>query len=298
MKKLVKKLAIGISTVVGVGAIAATPAHAGSLTGVTLGGTAPNDYFVYDVSGNFTIPVASTLPNVQKVLDGNATNPTGNVELAASSEQLGFNFFNNTSISGQIGGKSLTLSSLNAIDWFGATLNTTYGANTFATKWFNSFLAQAGQASVVGTPLANQAFNTFLGIGGFQRTSDPNISYVHQDDASNEIKIGLAGHFDLKAYYVNEGGLFAQFAALLPDKFQASEVVKYTYNGKTDYLYSFFATDSGLRELNKANDHNGNYEVTIPGVPPAKTPEPSLMLGVLGVVGMFAAQRKLKKVSS
>jgi hypothetical protein len=80
---------------------------------------------------------------------------------------------------------------------------------------------------------------------------------------------------------------------------QASELVKYNYdNTGFDYLFSFKATKSGLTDIRDGISHSGNYEVTIPGVPPAKTPEPSLMLGVLGVVGMFAAQRKLKKVSS
>ncbi|ADI63312.1 hypothetical protein [Trichormus azollae] len=33
------------------------------------------------------------------------------------------------------------------------------------------------------------------------------------------------------------------------------------------------------------------------GVPPTKVPKPSVMLGVFGVDGIVAAQRKLKKVS-
>jgi hypothetical protein len=299
MNQLLKKLAISASLAVGVTAIATNPAQAGTLTGVTIGGTDATNYYVYDVSGNNTVLVPSNLTNVQKVLDGNAASPTGNVELAANSELSSFNFLKNTTLSGQIGGKALTLSSLTATDWFGATLNTSYGANTLATKWFNDFLVKAGKGNIVGTSTAASAFNLFGQLRGFQRTSDPNISYVNQDDATGEIKIGLAGHFDLKAYYSQPNSGFATLAALLPNGFQASEVVKYTYNGKTDFLYSFFATSSGLT-ANVGTDrlsHSGNYEVTIPGVPPAKTPEPSVMLGVLGVAGMFAAQRKLRKVS-
>jgi hypothetical protein len=299
MKQLLKKLAIGASLAVGVTAIATNPAHAGTLTNVTVGGTAPTNYYVYDVSGNNTVQVPSNLTNVQKVLDGNAASPTGNVELAANSELSSFNFLSNTSLTGSIGGKSLTLSSLTATDWFGTTLNTTYGANTLATKWFNDFLVKAGKGSLVGTSTAASAFGLFGQLRGFQRTSDPNISYVNQDDGTGEIKIGLAGHFDLKAYYSQPSSGFATFAALLPNGFQASEVVKYTYNGQTDFLYSFSATPSGLTASVGTDtlSHSGNYEVIIPGVPPAKTPEPSVMLGVLGVVGMFAAQRKLRKVS-
>ena len=87
---------------------------------------------------------------------------------------------------------------------------------------------------------------------------------------------------------------------LLKNGFQASEVVKVTYNGKTNLLYSFSATESGLSNNRLGADgksHSGNYEVTIQGVPPAAVPEPSVMLGLSGVAGVFATQRKLKKAS-
>lgn len=301
MKTTFQKLVISASMVIGVSALATIPAQAGTLTGASIGGTAASDYLVYDVSGNSTVLVSNTQTNVQKVLDGNAANPTGNVELRASSEQPGFdnNAFNkNTSLTGQIGGQSITLSSLTATDWFstGSGLSTSYGANNFANTWFNQFYDAAGLgASFIPR---SQAFTAFLGINGFQRSSDPNISYVNQNDTTGDIKIGLAGHLNLKTYYAP---LSASFSNLLKDGFQASEVVKVTYNGKTNLLYSFSATDSGLsNNLGLGADgksHSGNYEVTIQGVPPAAVPEPSVMLGLLGVAGVFATQRKLKKAS-
>ncbi|WP_413200001.1 NF038130 family PEP-CTERM protein, partial [Nostoc piscinale] len=79
------------------------------------------------------------------------------------------------------------------------------------------------------------------------------------------------------------------------------EIVKYTYNGQTDYLFSFLATDSGLTEKSDGISHSGNYEVTFQGLVPIKpsqsVPEPSVVLGILGVAGIVATQRKLKKVS-
>ncbi|WP_392479635.1 NF038130 family PEP-CTERM protein [Nostoc sp. C110] len=298
MKMTFQKLVIGASMAIGVSAIATVPAQAGTLTGATIGGTEASDYLVYDVQGNSTISVDKTSANVQKVLDGNAANPTGNVELRASSEAAGFDFNKNTTLTGQIGGQSITLSSLTATDWFstGSGLSTSYGANNFANTWFNQFYDAAGLgASFIPR---SQAFTAFLGINGFQRSSDPNISYVNQNDTTGDIKIGLAGHYNLKDYYAP---LLGNLGNLLKNGFQASEVVKVTYNGKTNLLYSFSATESGLSNNSgpgaDGKSHSGNYEVTIQGVPPAAVPEPSVMLGLLGVAGVFATQRKLKKAS-
>ncbi|MFM2060864.1 MAG: hypothetical protein RLZZ507_534 [Cyanobacteriota bacterium] len=296
MKNSFATFVISASMAMGMGAVAANPAQAGSLTGITIGGTAASDYLVYGSDGTNTFLVPNTPGNVAAALTGDAGNPTGNVELRASSEQLsGFDFNNNTTLSGQIGGQDITLSSLTFADWFSTDsgINTSYGANNLANRWFNDFWVAAGQVTDDG--LQATAFNTFLGINGFQRTSDPNISYVNQDHNTGLIRIGLAGHLNLKAAYLQSG--FSTFAQLLPDGFQASEVVKYTYNGVTDYLYSFTATNSGLVSDDGTNSHNGNYEVTIQGVPTAKTPEPSVVLGMLGVAGIVAAQRKLKKAA-
>ncbi|WP_334781844.1 NF038130 family PEP-CTERM protein [Nostoc sp.] len=317
MKMTFQKLVIGASMAIGVSALATVPAQAGTLTGASIGGTAASDYSVYDVQGNSTILLDNTSKsaNVQKVLDGNAANPTGNVELRASSEQANFDFTKNTSLTGQIGGQSITLSSLTSADWFSTASgsSTAYGVNNLANTWFSQFYDAAGLAAnestiklALGLPsftpssyIREQAYNAFFGIGGFQRSSDPNISYVNQNDTTGDIKIGLAGHLNLKTYYAPLLGTFGNF---LKDGFQASEVVKVTYNGKTDFLYSFSATDSGLtNSLGVGADgvsHSGNYEVSIKGVvPPAAVPEPSIILGLLGVAGVFVTQRKFKKVS-
>jgi hypothetical protein len=306
------KLLIGASMAIGMGALAANPVQAGTLTGISVGGSAASDYHVYGSDGTNTVKINNpTAADLQNALTGNAASPTGNVELRASSEQAGFNateFAKNTTLEGQIGGKDITLSSLTASDW--ATVNYKDTGKTFGEFWFNQFYNAAGLSgkenaikSALGLPnitpnsaIPNLVFNVFKAIGGLERSSDPNISYVNQDDTTGLIKIGLAGHLDLKAAYLASN--YGIFASLLPNGFQASEVVKYTYNGVNDYLYSFQATTSGLTDIADGVSHNGNYEVTIDGVPPTTVPEPSVMLGVLGVAGVFAAQRKLKKVST
>ncbi|MCC5646572.1 NF038130 family PEP-CTERM protein [Nostoc sp. CHAB 5824] len=291
MKMTFQKLVIGASMAIGV-SVVTVPAQAGTLTGASIGGTAASDYLVYDSNATNTFLVTNSSANVQKVLSGNAANPTGNVELAASSEKAGFNFTKNTTLTGTIGSKTLTLSSLTSDDWFGVgKTTTTYGLNNLANNWFKQVLSSNNITSNLlgGLGYTQQSlFSKFLLSGGFQRFSDPNISYVNQDDTSGLISIGLAGHYNAAPLLGLPSNLF---------KLQASEIVKYTYDGKTDYLYSFKASQSGLVEKSDGISHSGNYQVTIQGVPPAAVPEPSITLGLLGVAGVFATQRKFKKAS-
>lgn len=177
MRKITNKILIGASIAVSLGAIASAPAQAGSLTNATIGGTAASDYYVYDVNGNNTVKVDSNSANVNKVLNGNATNPTGNVELRASSEKAGFDFTKNTSLSGTIGGRNITLSSLTASDW---TAN-------FTKTWLTSALVSNNLA--IAVPQVDFLSNIFTNYGGQQRFSDPNISYVNQNDTTGEISI-------------------------------------------------------------------------------------------------------------
>lgn len=294
--------------VIGASAIASVPAHAASLTGASIGGSNVNDYYIYDVNANNqTFRVQNNSMNLQKVLGGNATNPTGNVELAASSETQGFDFTKNTALTGQIGGKNITLSSLTASDW-----NSSVGSGlTFAQKWFNDALTANGFGSIIGSSstqvqgIYNAAFGQFNTTGGRQRFSDPNISYVNQDDNTGEIKIGLAGHFDATTLLF--AGLTPQQQGLVntfrtkTGSIQASEIVKVSYNGgPSQLLYSFNATRSGLVAADDNRSHNGNYEVKFQGVRPTPqaVPEPSVMLGVLGVAGVYGVRRKLKKVQA
>jgi hypothetical protein len=201
-----------------------------------------------------------------------------------------------------------------------SAIATLYNQGNLATQWFNKTL------STYGFTATQTLFNSFLLAGGFQRFSDANISYVNQNDTTGIINIGLAGHFDA-----------ATLLGLSPNPnnpLQASELVKVTYDGATPtFLYSYKATSSGLDSNNVNSSHNGIYEVTIPGVAPAiltqssavislaplnqsptlvfqssppailpptpaTTPEPSVFLSVLGVAGIVAAQRHLKKVAA
>ncbi|MEP0870072.1 NF038130 family PEP-CTERM protein [Trichocoleus desertorum AS-A10] len=322
MVKSIKRLIVGASVFATVSAIANAPTFAASIVNATVGGNA--SFLTYTVIGGQT--VVDPTNNVQAALDGDSSAPGGNVELFSNSEAgslyssagatsaqkltafnnfLGYNEVK--TLDGQLNGKNISLSSLTAVDWLGAsnvtTLQTALGSNTtaiqksaaiaslynssnLATTWFNTTLTQYGMA-----PNQN-LFSTFLLAGGLQRFSDPNISYVNQDDQTGLIKIGLAGHF-------NAAPLLG-----LPGTIQASELVKVSYNGQASrYLRSYQATKSGLISKDGTNSHTGNYEVSLQGeLPPKSTPEsvpePSLALGLFSLGGLFAAKRKLTKQAS
>jgi hypothetical protein len=283
--------------------IAIAPAHADSIKNATIGGTAATttDYILYD--SNATQTFANPNANLQTILGGTAANPTGNVELAAKSEQAGFDFTKNTSLDGTIGGHAISISSLTASDW-----SSSYKDTTFGQYWFNSALTANGFGSMVGTT-STSLFNMFKNNGGLQRFSDPNVSYVNQD-TNNVINIGLAGHYDASSLFtksidqylantaltsLQRSGMMLVKTQLSGKVLQASEVVKTTYNGKTDFGFSFKATHSGLVEKSDGISHNGNYVISLQGIEPVKkrVPEPSIVLGLVGLGGL--AVRKLRR---
>ena len=306
MKTILKSLSVGVLSLASLGALS-TPAIAASLTGATIGGSAPNDYLVYDANATNTFVVPSTFANVQTVLSGNAANPTGNVELRAASEQVGFDFTKNTTLSGAIAGKSLTLSSLTASDW--ATTDYNGSGKTFGRYWFDSALAQALTFNNVplpvnfGNTVNNLLFNAFVANKGFERFSDPNISYVNQS-ADGVVAIGLAGHYNALSVLFNSNTINALPPLVQPVVqavisrqnllAQVSEVVKYSYDGgnQTGYLYSFKATPSNLVALDDGRSHSGNYEVTFQGAKPVPVPAGFVGIALAGAIGGRMIKRR------
>ncbi|NEO21899.1 MAG: PEP-CTERM sorting domain-containing protein [Moorea sp. SIO4A1] len=286
------KMWLGASILAGMSAIATTPAVAGSLTGATLIGS---DYLKIASDGMYT--QIDDTASLSTILQGDASDPGGNVELFASSETLSLSDFVThtevTSLTGQIGGKDITLSSLTFADWF----TDVGGGIRLAQKWFSDALTANGLVSLIGSGLDNLLYGQFLANGGLQRFSDPNISYVNQDDTTGQITIGLAGHFNARDMLAEI--ITPAFAGFLPPSIQASEMVKVEYDGKTQYLYGFEATDSGLVSLDDNNDytysHTGNYQLAFGGsLPPhlsnpQDVPESSTVLGLIALGGLFTA---------
>ncbi|HEY9301890.1 MAG TPA: NF038130 family PEP-CTERM protein [Phormidium sp.] len=326
MVKLIRPLLVGASVCLGINAIG-NPAFAGNLTNTTVDGAAP--YITYDANSTntFLVPNSGTAQgwaNERKVLGGNSSSPTGNIELFSNSETLSNAAFQQytgvTNLKGQIGGQNITLSSLTLADWL-APVTTTKSGNTYTSAnggtktlgqgWFEGILTANGFGSMVGTSSGSLLFNTFQQYSGFQRFSDPNVSYVNQDDQTGLIRIGLAGHMNATPLLLQSFSAFlsdttatsladrqakALITNLLPSlsnkAIQASELIKYSYNGKTGYLYSYNGTQSGLVEQKDGVSHSGNYEVTIAGIPPKAVPEPSMMIGIFSIGGLLIAGRK------
>lgn len=244
------------------------------------------------------------------LLSGNSVAPGGNVELYDGTDGLPLldpNWRLAATLEADFDGHIVTFSSITFDDWFGTgggATDTSFGASNLANQWFADALTAYGAsirplAATFGFTTDEAIYNAFLvgvnvpgGISiplvpssyGFQRISDPNVAYVNKDLLNHKIVFGLAGQ-------QNAGDIFpagSPYQILLQNAF-ASEVVKVTHDGVSEYFYSFSQpTDSG--QVNKdGNSHTGNFEFMIDV---AKVPEPSGLALVLAVVCGLAGVRR------
>jgi hypothetical protein len=255
-------LALGASLLAGImtaPAMAATYSTSGDTT-----------LFNSDGTNTFLDPGAS----LADVLDGDSSAPGGNVELNDGAAGVDLFAPANTLTANLDSGRVVNFSSLTFDDWF--------GSGDLFTAWSADATATYGAAYT-------SAFNMAAGaLGGAQnaaaalasRLSDPNIAYVNESDAG--VTFGLAAHSDAGNINPLLAGLFA------------SEVVKVTLNGVTDYYYSFAQpTDSGQTSLDGTKSHEGNYEFFIEDPKENESvPEPATLLGLLAVGGVFAASKR------
>lgn len=257
------------------------PAMAASLTNPTIGGA--GDVWFYDYSGGQTFRNDSA--SLDSLLQGDASNPMGNVELFPTSETAGFSG-GVTSLSGTLNGTKITLESLTAADW-----------DVFGQRWFTEFLNES--LNPTGQYVRSQTndsslYAQFVANGGREVFSDPNISYVNQDDTTGEVRIGLAGHFNAHDRITTA---IPMLEGRLNPIVQASEIVKVTYGeGLAQYFWSFSATASGITEKSDGVSHSGNYEVSFQGdLPPAQAvPEPASVVSLIALGGLaVAAKRKV-----
>ncbi|MCT7985152.1 NF038130 family PEP-CTERM protein [Laspinema sp. A4] len=300
MTGFINKLAVATSIAVGMSAIGSAPAFAGTLTNPQFGGTAATNALSYCSNGTSTFTGPTCTDSLSTILSGNSSAPGGNIELAATSEKAGFDFTKNTALTGTIGGKDIVISSLTAADWESDMDN---NGKSLLSEWLDAAFA-ANQVTISNNTIKAAVETAFKNNNGRQRFSDPNISYVNQDNGTGEISIGLAGHYNASTILKEAMGSTTMFgvrlADLVPASVQASELVKVIYNnGPAKYLYSFAATASGQANTSGTGadgiSHNGNYEVKLAGVPvPPVTsvPEPSTMLALMAVGGLFATAKR------
>ena len=288
MTNVMKQLFLGASVAVGLSATAFVTPAAANPTYSTSGPGVLN--YCSDGINTFSDGQGgmSCTDSLETILSGNNSAPGGNVELYDGTDLLPLSdpaWNQRATLEADFGNDHIiTFSSLTFGDWFSG--DTSYGADNLANQWFGDLLNSA-----LGTEVRNRGasqglntdaaiFSAFLGMGGFQRLSDPNVAYVIKDD--NKVTFGLAGHQDAGAINPLLTGLFA------------SEVVKVTKDGESEFFYSFLPpTDSG--QVNKDGfSHNGNYEFMLvwEDDPSTDTPEPATILGLLAVGGAVVASRR------
>lgn len=319
MKNAVQSLLIGASLALGWGTSITAPAFAGTLTGASVSGT----HLTYGVVGSNTVKVANTATNWQTSLDG-----LGNIELGGNTSNPNTaDFTNAITLTGEVDGFDVVISSLTASDWFGAGNTTTsYGNDDLANLWFDAAFAAYGITDIgiqeavgaaayqktwsltknvtLSQAAANQAmttapttanlFNRFLTSGGFERFSDPNVQSV-ASNAQGGLDIVLAGHYDATPQlfsYLNSTEL-AVMAKLIGGPVQASELVKVSYKGESYYQFGFSASKSGVVDPLDKVSHTGNYTLTqtVP-IETETVPEPSLLLGLVAVGGAIASTKR------
>ncbi|MEM6853829.1 MAG: NF038130 family PEP-CTERM protein [Planctomycetota bacterium] len=224
--------------------------------------------------------------SLSTLLSGNSAAPGGNVEIGGNdAESVPFASFPGvgaSTLTADFGGTVFTFSSLTYTDWFGVSgggTSTAFGANNLANQWFADALTAYGptvrdRALQADANLDTDAeiFAAFAVSGGFQRISDPNLAYVNFDGTTN-LTFGLAGNQDA-------GNVDPIFTGLF-----ASEAVRVTGPGGTQFFYSLSApTDSAQVNLD-GQSHNANFEFVY------VVPEPT-SLALLGLTGLLVARRK------
>ncbi len=311
-----------------VGGLLTSGALAGTVSLVDSPITGPSsaDFAAWKVSGlNLTLdnstPLSTILQGGPAVVLGD-TNPQGNVELFASSETGAFAStlsggafatHSSVSISGSLQSVPISFRSLNGNDWFTTSLSTydtSYAGpsnnDTLARKWFNDFVTTYNVEGVLLGALVAPAtidsertniYNALLGTGGFQRISDPNISYAIQDDVTEVVSVGLAGtqsflKSQILAYVAltpsltpTQKGIIT--AAITPMDIDASELVMINYNGVESPYYSFVAQSVGLATNDSTESYDQNFNITFTGIP-----EPaSLSVLAMGAIGLMRRRR-------
>lgn len=283
-------------------------------------GTRSVDWWIYEPDGSGTLLVRTdTDPSSEPIdaLQGNASAPTGNLELFANSFMPPFDdqsasgaFATQTPIvvSGVAGPQSYTVRSLNGNDWYmdgSGIYNLAFGADNLANQWWGGFVNEmlshsdaTQQAFLLGNQ--TQLFNLWRDSGGFKELSDANISYLFFDDTSG-FTIGLAGflngtpvmrermHDVVYDYFAQTNppavaeALTQTYLNQIPEDINFSEVV--VMNGNP--VWTFDGTPSGL--TTDDGSYTGNFEIA--GIP--AVPEPSgVMLLASSALLAFMRRRR------
>ena len=314
----IKSFLIVTSMAAGMSTIAAVPAQA---TLQTLDqnsvqfkdfttGQSTTSFRTYSGGSKGTFSTSSAADAIKALTD---TDVTSNVELGGDTNTLNSD---NIGFTGTLGGHSVSVMGVTAADW-----------KVFGSEWLDGFLnAYNGKAGItvagnsvtvasipkIGsfTESKTDLLNSLIADGGLPSSGDPNIGSLTIDN-TGQIQLGLVGFYDLSvpyldptkaAHYATVNPVWDTLLQIEAGKFsaskvplQASEIAKVIVDGQTTYAYSFAATQSGITASDDHTSYTGIYKWTAPSTSASKVPEPSVLLGLIGVAGILVNKRKLLK---
>ncbi|MDJ1171499.1 NF038130 family PEP-CTERM protein [Roseofilum sp. BLCC_M154] len=300
MFNTMKKIAMGASVVAGVSVLGA-PAFAGTLTGVSTTG----DVRVFEQINAGEVELSGSNGSAA-IID--ALGSAGSVEL---DDNIDYGWGNETAstLTANFTDGSIMFGSVGQADWLGS----------LGTDWtngiYNTYDAQFGQLGISSGSDLLMAIKYDPQLSGknvFQRLSDPNIQSVTSNNG--EFSFELAGHDTFASgLQIKEPKLAEYMAAgkmedfekdmgqyLLFNSMKASEVVKYSLDGGTnwEYAYSFGENSyaSGVVDAGDNFSFTRNFQFTVgtPNPDPVDVPEPSALLGLAAIGGLVAAAKRRK----
>ncbi|NEP90764.1 MAG: PEP-CTERM sorting domain-containing protein [Okeania sp. SIO2C2] len=277
MAGLVRKFLASASVVAGMSAVFGAPAMAVGFTAI---GT---DLILREQVGT-GFEVTDDLTQLNSILQGDSSNPGGNVELGSS--DTGGNPLAGVEADNIQGGTAtftnVTEDIYNTQDWRDTT-----GKAWFSDAWEQAVEKNSGASPLISAANEEMFYGIFVGQGGLDMITDPNISYINE--VGDDVVVGLAGHLNLADRF-----RFNSFLAAALEGVQMSEIFAYDINGVTGYGWSNSATASGLVD-NDGFSFSGNYEVVIEGgggILSEDVPEPSTILGLMAIGGLAAATKR------
>ncbi|MEM1171374.1 MAG: NF038130 family PEP-CTERM protein [Cyanobacteria bacterium P01_H01_bin.35] len=282
MAGLVKKFLASASVVAGMSAVFGAPAMAATFSPI---GT---DMILREQVGT-GFQVTNDLTKLNSILGGDSSNPGGNVELGSS--DTGGNPLAGVQAE-NLQGATATFTNVTEDIYNDFTWQQTVGKAWFSDAWGQAVEKNSGANFLVSAANEALAYGIFVGQGGLNMITDPNISYINE--VGDDIVVGLAGHFNLADRF-----RFNPFLAVALEGVQMSEIFAYDIDGVTGYGWSDSATATGLADDDEAGSYSGNYEVVLEGLaggylsePPAATPEPSTLLGLMAIGGLVTATKR------
>jgi hypothetical protein len=291
MAGLTKKLFIGASLAAGLSAVVGKPAQA---LDITFHG-ADNIKSYTHQDGNLWVGANSSF-----LTDGDLTT---NVELWFDGE----NVLDNVGFTATAGAHTVKVESVTAADWA-----------EYGTKWLGDLFTKYEPLNNVWSQLNSTVQNMVIGAFTTMGSGDPNIAEFSLDE-TGAVDIKMAGWYDLntkldpiiaaaktqansplvqmllgpaaaQALLANISLLETTLDSMGP--LQMSEIAKVTINGEVHYAYSFDAVNSGFVAKDDGKSYSGIYSWNHAGIPVESVPEPSTMLGLMAVGGLFAAAKR------